>query len=272
MRTWFHDDETRPAGYVFNVPAEVRHLGDDKPSRPFLLLVRCADDDPATLALMTTKATEAQYGAVLFEFTEERGKQRLPGQERSYANLSSLFVLPADELVAAENNLARYLAPLRAELKTALGIGSGRSPDGTAGSIRGYVVRLAEHIAHEFGFEYGVVVSGHQYSAARRLQSVVPVVDAAEFLEAGEAVEDFRREDTDVPPPAGAAWLRQLPTEWELPVIDTALITSFSEGWKRSPRPETWLDEQIVRVFPTAVDADTLENIEASLSARLSLP
>lgn len=111
---------------------------------------------------MTTKATEAQYGAVLFEFTGERGRQRLPGQERSYANLSSLFVVPADELVLAENNLARYLPPLRASLKTALGIGSGKGPDGIAGRIRGHVVRLAGHMVRKFGFEYGVVVSAHE--------------------------------------------------------------------------------------------------------------
>lgn len=85
-------------------------------------------------------------------------------------------------------------------------------------------------------------------------------------------MDDFRREDSDVCPPVGAAWLRQLPTAWGLPVIDTALLTSFSEGWNQSLRPETWLDEQIVRVFPTAVDADTLASIEASLAARLSLP
>lgn len=272
MRTPFREGETRPAGYVFDVPAKARHLADQKPSRPFLLLLRCGEGDPATLALMTTKATEAQYGATLFEFTGELGKRKLPGQERSYANLSSLHFMPTDELVAAEDNLARYLPRLRGSLKTALGVGSGRGRDGAGGSIRGYVVRLSERMVHRYAFEYGVVVTAHAYSAARRLQSVVPVIDAANFLEAGETVADFRGEDTDVIPPAGAKWLRQLPPDLVLPVIDTALVTSFSEGWNRSPRQDTWLEEQIVRVFPTPVDAETLAHIDAALSARLRLP
>jgi len=190
---------------------------------------------------MTTKETEARYGATLFEFTRERGKLALPDQERSYANLSSLHLLPADELTAAEDNLARYLPALRVLLKSALGIGSGTGPRGGGGSIRGYIVRLSGRMVLEFGFEYGVVATSHQYSAARRLQVIVPVLDAAEFLDPGEAVTDFRGEGTDVVPPEGEAWLRQLPADWALPVFDTTLITVFSEGWKQSPRPDTWL-------------------------------
>jgi hypothetical protein len=104
------------------------------------------------------------------------------------------------------------------------------------------------------------------------LQSIVPVIDAAEFVEAGETVADFRGEDTDVIPLAEAKWLRQLPPDLVLPVIDTTLVTSFSEGWNRSPRQDTWLEEQIVRVFPTPVDAETLARIEAALTTRFSLP
>jgi hypothetical protein len=272
MKAHFHPGQTRPAGYVFSIPAEARHLRDNKPSRPFLLLTRCTDEDVATMALMSTKRTEAEYGATLFEFTGERDKQALPGQERSYVNLSSLLLAPGDLLCTSERNLARYLPAVRTALSHALGINRG-SADGTpVRSIRGHIVRLTLPMAQKFEFEHGVVVTCPEYSAARRFQVIVPIVDVTWFLADGETLADFRREDSDVIPPPGAVWIPQLPSEWGLPVIDTSRLLTFSERWAESARRDTWLEEQIQEVYPVPVDSLTLSQIEAALTTRLGLP
>jgi hypothetical protein len=271
MSKSFRPEETRPAGYVFTLPAGARHLRDNKPSRPFLLLARSAGEDLAPLALMTTKSTEGGYGATLYEFADRRGKQRLPDQERSYVDLSSLLFRAANALARSELNHGRHMPAVRERLKTALGIASRTGP-GTAGaSIRGHLVRLSPAIAARYAFQFGIVVTEHGYSAARRLQTLVPVVDVRTFLADGETIADFRPEAGDVIPARAEAWLGHLPAEWEAPVVDTARLSSFSERWEASPRRETWLEEQIEVVFAHAVDGGTLERIEAVLTERFGL-
>jgi hypothetical protein len=269
MRKQFRLGETRPAGYVFRVPARERPLVDNKPERPCFLLTRCSDEDLATLALMTTKRTEALFGATLLELAGVSGT--LPGQENAYVNLSSIFGLPTDRLSTSAVNLARHLPAVRMALKAALGVGSGVG-SGHGGSIRGHLVRLTESMARRFEFEYGIVVTEHAYSAARRTQAVVRIVDGAAFLVESETAADFRSAPEDVIPPREAAWVRQLPTSWTLPVIDTIRLTSVRERWIDSARRETWLERQIEDVFPVAIDSGTLSRIEAVLAVRLSLP
>lgn len=271
MRKTFRPGDTRPAGYVFPVPAKSRHLRDNKPSRPFLLLTRSGGLDLAALALMTTKSTEGSYGATLYEFADRRGKQSLPGQERSFVDLSSLIFRRADRLEVSEQIHARHMNAVRTKLKAALGIGAGTGPGGVGTSIRGHLVRLSRRIADLYEFQFGVVLTEHEYSAARRLQVLVPVVDAGTFLVGGETVADFAPEPGDVLPPSSAPWVGQLPPSWILPVVDTVRLASFSEKWEASPRRETWLEEQIEHVFPIAVDAWTLAMIESAVTSRLCL-
>lgn len=268
----FRPDETRPAGYVFPIPAAARHISDEKPVRPFLLLTRITGEERGTLALMTTKNTEELYGAALFEIEDRRGKQLFPGQERSYVDLSSLLFRRGDKLPVADLNHARHLAAVRVQLKVALGIGTGAGPGGAGCSIRGHLVRMHHEIAAAYGFAFGVVLTEHRYSSARRLQVLVPVVDVRDFLAHGEAAGDFIPAAADVVASRDAAWIRQLPAAWEFPVIDTVRLASFTERWTASRRRNTWLEEQIVEVYPVPLDADSLGRIEAALVQRLSLP
>jgi hypothetical protein len=272
MKKTFRPEEARPAGHVFRVPSVARHLRDNKPSRPFLLLTRCGGQDLASLALMTTKRTEGGYGATLYEFADQRARLPLPGQERSYADLCSLIFRQADRLGTSERSHARHMDAVRASLRVALGIGSGLGRGRPGASIRGHLVRLTPRMGALYDFRYGVALTEHGYSAARRLQALVPVVDVRTFLAAGETAEDFEPEPGDVLPPRDQAWVEQLPSSWQRPVIDTVRLASFSECWKASQRRETWLEEQIEHVFAVAVDAATLADIESALSARLCLP
>lgn len=271
MRKIFRPGDTRPAGYVFPVPSKSRHLRDNKPSRPFLLLTRSGGLDLAALALMTTKSTESSYGATLYEFADRRGKQSLPGQERSFVDLSSLIFRRADRLEVSEQIHIRHMDSVRAKLNVALGMGAGTGPGRAGTSIRGHLVRLSWRIADLYEFRFGVVLTEHEYSAARRLQVLVPVVDVETFLIGGETVDDFAPEPGDVIPPSSAPWISQLPPSWTLPVVDTVRLASFSERWQASPRRETWLEGQIEHVFPIAVDPRTLAMIESAVTSRLEL-
>ena len=268
----FERGDARPAGHMFVVPAPLVHFGDRKPKRPFLLLARCTEGAIGNLALMTTKATERLYGATLLEFTDQRGKLGFPDQESSYVNLSALTFYPASGLNQSIRSYARLMPVVRAALKTALGIGTGLGTGAPGESLRGFIVRLSNEMAGTFGFIFAIVVTEHRYSAGRRKQAVVPIVDATAFLTNSETLDDFRQEPGDVLPSKSAGWLRQLPGRWTMPVVDTARLTSFSHGWRHGPRPETWLEAQIEHVYDVPVDVTTLVAIESALTARLKLP
>jgi mRNA-degrading endonuclease toxin of MazEF toxin-antitoxin module len=272
MKKIFHSSETRPAGSVFPIPLKARHIRDNKRIRPFLLLSRVAGEELGTLALMTTTRTETLHRAPMYEVEDRRGKQSLPGQEESLVDLTSFIFRRADALIQSGGTHARHLPAIRKLLKSALGIGSGVGPGGTGQSIRGHLVRMSAEIAEMYAFGFGVVLTQHEYSAARRLQALVPVMDMGPFLSDGDAATDFERVETDVIPVPTAAWIRQLPLEWRFPFIDTARLASFTERWQNSRRPETWLDRQIVEVYPVPVDAASLDQVESALANRLRLP
>jgi hypothetical protein len=271
MKTIFRHEDARPAGHVFRIPRKVRHIRDNKPSRPFLLLTRCSGFQLATLALMTTKSTESEYGGTLHEFGRERGRSSLPGQERSYVDLCSLMFRRADHLHESERSHARQMNAVRLHLREALGIGQGIGPGTPGDSIRGHLVKLANVIAELYEFEYGIVLTNHTYSAARRLQVIVPVVDVQAFLGDGETGDRFVPETWDVVPASTSSWIAQLPAGWLFPVIDTVRIASFTERWEAGSRPDTWLEEQIERVLPVPVDDATLTKIESAVASRLQL-
>lgn len=272
MKKIFHSSETRPAGSVFPIPLTARHIRDNKQVRPFLLLSRVTGEELGTLALMTTKRTETLFHAPMYEVVDRRGKQLLPGQEESLVDLTSYIFRRADALVESDGTHARHLPAIRKLLKSALGIGSGVGPGGAGRSIRGHLVRMSAEIAEMYAFGFGVVLTQHEYSAARRLQALVPVMDMGAFLRAGEAITDFERVETDVIPAPTAEWIRQLPPGWRFPFIDTVRLASFTERWQNSRRPETWLDRQIAEVYPLPLDAASLDLIESALVNRLQLP
>ncbi|HEU4561520.1 MAG TPA: hypothetical protein VFS20_26940, partial [Longimicrobium sp.] len=87
-----------------------------------------------------------------------------------------------------------------------------------------------------------------------------------------EAADDFVSVVGDVVPSRTPAWVRQLPVAWEVPVIDTVRLASFTERWTASRRRDTWLEEQIEEVYPVPLDADSLAEVEAALIHRLTLP
>lgn len=265
--------ETRPAGYTFWIPTAGWLNADKKAARPYFLVERVEDSSQlevmGTLALMSTKDTEGrQHGAYLHEITATRPRLRYPDQRGSFVNTSWV-------LFRASVHLREYDVPVqsasvpavKAKLRDALGMGHRAPP--AAGSIRGRLVRLAESVASRFNFAYGIVLTADSYSAARRWQTIVPVVDTSAYLDPTASAE-FQPLESDVMPAADLAWCRHLPREWT-PVIDTALLSTFSEAWTRSKEPEHWLRAQIEEVYPTPVDANTLLQIEAALFRRLTL-
>jgi hypothetical protein len=111
--------EAWPAGYVFDVPRSRRNVPDNKPWRPFYLLNRVVPGDAATLALMTTKSTEVGYGATQFTVPTPRNL-RLPGQDASYIEVSSILVEDSSTFSTASDNLSRYRVAVRTLLHASL--------------------------------------------------------------------------------------------------------------------------------------------------------
>jgi hypothetical protein len=273
MKRKLRRGETRPAGYTFWIPTAGWLSADKKAARPYFLVERVEDpsqsDVMGTLALMSTKDTEGrQYGAYLHEIKARRPKLRYPDQRASFVNTSWVLFRASSQLREYDVPVQSASVPaVKASLRDALGIGPPSTP--AVGSIRGRLVRLAESVASRFNFAYGVVLTADSYSAARRWQTIVPVVDTSAYLDPTSPAE-FQPLESDIMPAADLAWCRHLPGGWT-PVIDTALLSTFSEAWTRSKEPAHWLKGQIDEVYPTPVDASTLLQIEAALCRRLGL-
>ncbi|HEY7769045.1 hypothetical protein [Longimicrobium sp.] len=261
--------EAWPTGYVFDVPRWRRNVPDSKPWRPFYLLNRVVPGDAATLALMTTKSTEVAHGATQFIVPDTK-KLRLPGQDASYIEVSSILVEDSSNFSTASDNLSRHRAAVRAQLHTALGMGEGTGPGTKGESIRGFLVRLTRPMEREFGYSFGIVLTRHEYSRARRLQTVVPVLDLRVFTGPAVSAATFEPKGGLIRPADGtAAWLRQLPPEWAGHVLDVPLLNTFTEEWRMHRDPARWLPRQIEHVYPTPVDDATLAAVEAAVSERL---
>jgi len=258
-----------PTGYVFDVHVSMRNIPDHKPWRPFYLLNRVVPGDAATLALMTTKQTEVDYGATQFTVPNPKNL-RLPGQDASYIEVSSLLVGDSHDFTTASDILSGHKAAVRTLLHTALGMGQGTGPGTDNESIRGFLVRLTQAMECEFGYAFGIVLTRHEYSQARRLQTVVPVLDVRFFTGPDMPPEAFQPKDRLIRPvEATAAWLTQLPAGWAGHVLNVPLLNTFTEEWQEHRDPRRWLPRQIDYVYPIPVDAATLAAVEAAVVTRL---
>jgi hypothetical protein len=189
------------------------------------------------LALMTTKSTEVAYGATQFTVPNPKNL-RLPGQDASYIEVSSILVEDSSNLATASDNLSRYRAAIRTCLHTALGVGQGTGPGTDRESIRGFLVRLTPAMQDEFGYAFGIVLTRHEYSRARRLQTIVPVLDVGFFTGPDMPPEVFEPKGGLIRPADGtAAWLSQLPAEWAGHVLNVPLLNTFTEEWREHRDP-----------------------------------
>jgi hypothetical protein len=253
---------TRPAGHIFYLtPAE--RPTDDRKTRPHFLVNRCDPiADPAgmaTLAHMTTKPEEhTNYGCPTHEVTN--ATLHLPDQQGSFVLGSRLLPVPPEWLVVSAMSAVDEVRSVRRVVLQAVGIGEGVADAGTA-SVRGRLVRVPDQ---RVGIRYGCAVTDHAYSASRRYQVIVPIIDRLVNGSDGLEIQEPVRWDVV---PRREPWWDVLP--FRSPLLDTAGLISLSEAWRRSSDPRRWLMPQI-EVLPTSIDPDTLAAVEAAISERLS--
>ncbi|HEX6748639.1 MAG TPA: hypothetical protein VF092_15180 [Longimicrobium sp.] len=265
----FEQGDDRPAGHVFGLPPEAR-FGDDPKRRPHLLLHRCRPAELGTLAHMTTKLSEEiGYGAPAHEIAECSRKLRYPGQQGCFVTPVRLLFQDASLLDRSDACYASSLHSVCAVTAKALGLRSGLGAPGSP-SVRGHLAVLSREVKEAFEFGHGVVLTQHEYSAQRRWQLLVPILDLRDLIPVGADPDSFTPEPWDVVPEP-ASWSTGLPRGWVRPVIDTARLITFSERWTRSRDRDRWLKGQIERILPASVDLVTLSRIEDALAARLCL-
>lgn len=109
------------------------------------------------------------------------------------------------------------------------------------------------------------MVTAHGYSAQRRYQVVVPLIDR--IVEADGGVERLDLTPWDVVPER-KSWPAAVPLAE--PLLETAALVSFSEEWRKGRDPRTWLRKQI-EVMPVTIDPDTLSAVEKRIQERLQL-
>lgn len=260
----FSGTEVRPAGHIFFIPAEER-LGDDPKNRPHFLLNRC---DPAadpyvlgTLAHMSTKATEiVEYGCAGHEIADAAYATGI-GRDGSFVIATRLLPRLAADLDRSRYSAVGEVRSVRRSVLQALAIGEGVMPP-SSGSVRGRLVRVLDERA---GFGFGLVLTAHKYSAWRRYQLVVPLIDRV--VEGEDGAEEIELTRWDVAPER-KSWFGNLPLVE--PIIDTAGLLSLTEDWRKSRDPRTWLHRQI-EVTDVMIDTATLAEVEARIAERLLL-
>lgn len=256
------------------VPKEAR-LAEDTKSRRHLLLHDCTDSRTevvlATLAHLTTKQTERKaHKAPFHRLATPELQPADPKAEGSFVNGARLVFRDVRKLIDSVGEASPGdVRASRHVVADALGIGAPAPLAGFTGGVRGRLARVSGVLQKYAGFAFGVILTNHLYSAERRFQALVPVIDLRTFLLDDETTEDFVQEDTDVRP-GSRAWCGKLPRSWSEPLIDTVRLVTMSEEWKKSTNRSAWLPKQI-DVLDVGVDADTLREIESAISRRLGL-
>lgn len=284
VRKTFRVGETRPKGSVFWLPRELGLADDPKHSRPHLLLHDCegeAEDDLddasgifSTLAYMTTKDTEhEQYGAPRYRLSTLALRPVDVGQAGSFVLTSRFLMTDVTDLheAAAQVNVADMRGCLT-EVRDGIGIGTGNGVKAFSSSVRGCLARIESTVRELTGLEFGIVITCHEYSGARRYQALVPVLDVADLLDEGETSSDFVPESAEfLVERARAGWTSALPAHWAGILVDTARLITLTEEWRKVKNPRLWLARQIT-VLPIPVEDHVLHAIDERIVTRLSLP
>ncbi|HEX8212547.1 MAG TPA: hypothetical protein VF584_20385 [Longimicrobium sp.] len=273
--------ETRPVGGVFWRPKDPAMSTDPRDSRPHLLLHDCEDDNTpgpaagifATLAFMSRQDTEhTQYGAPAHRMLTPALQPLDPWKKGSFT-LTSRFLMEDVRVLEEAANQASAADVRGCLISVRQGLGIGRGPALAGGrAIRGHLARIEGRVRDVTGLEYGIVVTDPTYSASRRYQALIPVIDLAELMDEGEDPAAFQPEDGELlVEHADKGWTAALPVGWSGILIDTVRLITLTEKWRKGRNPEKWLAKQIT-VLPYRVERDVLDGIDARLVRRLRLP
>lgn len=260
----FRGTEIRPAGHIFYVPPEERP-GNDPKDRPHFLVNRCdPTPDPwvvGTLAHMSTKSTEmTEYGCAghaipALPYVKEAGR------DGNFIISARLLPRLARDLSHSRFSATDEVRSVRRSVANALGIDEGLAPRGS-GSVRGRLARILDNRAD---FDFGLVLTAHQYSAQRRFQIVVPIIDRV--VDAGDGIEELEITPWDVLPDP-QAWLTAV--DLREPMIETVGLLSLTEEWRVGRDSRGWLGKQM-EITSVSVDATTLAGVEAKILERFRL-
>lgn len=263
--------QTRTAGQVFYVPKEAR-LAEDTKNRRHLLLHDATDDGTAavlaTLVHLTTQDPEHRaHKAPFYRLTTQALQPPDPTAKGSFVNGPRLVFRDVRRLVDSIGEASREdMEGVRRAVANALGMT--RQPV-HPGSVRGRIAQVTGTLQKDTGFAFGVVLTNHTYSAERRFQAIVPIIDLQLLLRDGETPADFVPDETDVLP-GNRPWCAKLPKSWTEPLIDTARLVTLTEAWKQGRNKNAWLPKQIT-ILDQSVDDETLREIESVLAGRLGL-
>jgi hypothetical protein len=260
--TRFQKGAVRPAGHIFYIPPSERATDDPK-NRPHFLVNRCdTGSDPlnvATLAHMSTKATEhTAYGSPLHEIAHSTALA-YPHQAGNHVVATRLLPRDPERLVISARSAVDHVRSVRGAVLVAIGLGEGLASRDT-GSVRGCLVRVRDQ---RTGIRYGCVVTCHVYSASRRYQVIVPIIDRVVYEHDGPQLLEPGRWSVI---PTRQPWWNAVALR--SPMLDTAGLVSLSEPWRRSRDSRWWLKGQI-NVLPAVIDAATLTAVEEKIVERL---
>ena len=261
VETTFVEGDTRPAGHIFYVPVSDRP-GDDHDDRKHFLLTDCGSGRLATLAAMTTKPGEVNFGANVYEIKNPNAVLKA-GQVGSFVAPYQLIFRNGHLLDRSVDAEPSHLPGVLDAVRDALGIGTGLPRPGYhPKSLRGRLVRLTDEAKDIVFFRYAFILTRHEYSSARRWQLLLPVLHAPSL-----PVDAWTLEPVDI-----SSWRGGLPKDWGRVLLMTERIVSLSQGEPRAKGREADLPNEIEFVLSERIDEGSLAQVEAALVTRLGLP
>ncbi|HET7232602.1 MAG TPA: hypothetical protein VFJ16_21510 [Longimicrobium sp.] len=239
------------AGHIFRLPKGATWLNRDKP-RPFVLSTDCTPSQLGTMVYGTTQETERLFAAGCIEVAPMRAGLNANGlSELTRFFPGILYPVERPQIKSILGYIGRRLPDLRAELRHSLGIGSGTciTSGVPAGSWRGRIVRLHDHVERDLRTPFAVLLTEHTYSREKRYQAIVPIYPGGTLRSNGSVLIVEHK-----------PWMNLFSKPETTAAIPVQLIQSV------------WYPTDIAGETPHVIDDASLRVVEGELCARFSLP
>lgn len=232
----------RKAGDLHYLPARTSGLLPDSDRHPHAVLFD--ERPPAVPAVVfgTKSRKERDEGASHVMVAPRPGHPNPNGLRYTTHFYPGVIYRPAkSELGRAAGSVALNLAAIRAEMRNALGIRSGRAgdPDVPAGSLRGTILQLDRKRCGALQTEWAVSLTEHSYSGKCHYQALVPVYASEGGTDGNGIVYS-----------AGKPWVPHIFPDHNSARFLAPLVHSV------------WCDYAVRRVTDVVVDSNTMERLE----------
>lgn len=174
-------------GDIYWLPRQEFADGDPKPERPHVMAsVLSVDRDLATLIYCSTSSADAELNEAPHVRVEKNSSdyRRARFRDTTYVYPNRLAYDFVENLTDCAGSIHDYLPSVKQELARALGVAQTSNAPSSRG-LRGRIAQFTDSFRARTDSWYGLIVTEPAYSLKRSFQTVIPIVDAEGYDEAG---------------------------------------------------------------------------------------